>query len=106
MFSDITYIPMNEGWLYPAEVTDLCGDKIVGVSMDGRMIKELVIAALQDAIRHTQTTEGCILHSDRRSQHCSLNYQALAKEHGFIGSMSRKGNYRDNAPMESSSRNE
>lgn len=101
MVSDITYIPTDEGWLYLAGVMDLCGDKIVGVSMGGRMTKELVIAALQDAIRHTPVTKGCILHSDRGSQYCSLDYQALVKEHGFISSMSRKGNCWDNAPMES-----
>lgn len=101
MVSDITYIPTDEGWLYLAGVMDLCGDKIVGISMDGRMTKELVISALEDAIRHTQSTEGCILHSDRGSQYCSLDYQTLAKEHGFVSSMSRKGNCWDNAPMES-----
>lgn len=101
MVSDITYIPTDEGWLYLAGVMDLCGNKIVGISMDGRMTKELVTAALQDAICHTQTTEGCILHSDRGSQYCSLDYQALAREHRFISSMSRKDNCWDNAPMES-----
>lgn len=101
MVSDITYIPTDEGWLYLAGVMDLCGDRIVGISMDSRMTKELVIAALQDAIRHTRVTKGCILHSDRGSQYCSLDYQKLAQEHGFISSMSRKGNYWGNAPMES-----
>ncbi len=61
MVSDITYIPTNEGWLCLAVVMDLLGNKIVGISMDGRM----------------------------------------TKEHGFISSMSRKGNCWDNAPMES-----
>ncbi len=101
MVSDITYIPTDEGWLYLAGVMDLCGSKIVGVSMDSRMTKELVISALKDAICHTRATSGCILHSDRGSQYCSLEYQALAKDHGFISSMSRKGNCWDNAPMES-----
>lgn len=101
MVSDITYIPTDEGWLYLAGVMDLCGDKIVGISMDGRMTKELVISALKDAISHTKTTVGCILHSDRGSQYCSLEYQKLAKDHGFISSMSRRGNCWDNAPMES-----
>ena len=101
MVSDITYIPTDEGWLYLAGIMDLCGDKIVGTAIDERMTKELVISALKDAIRHTETTEGCILHSDRGSQYCSLDYQEPAKEHGFISSMSRKGNCRDNAPMES-----
>lgn len=101
MVSDITYIPTDEGWLYLAGVMDLCGEKIVGVSMDARMTKQLTINALQDAINHTRVTTGCILHSDRGSQYCSLDYQKLAREHGFISSMSRKGNCWDNAPMES-----
>lgn len=101
MVSDITYIPTDEGWLYLAGVMDLCGDKIVGISMGSRMTKEIVISALKDAICHTRTTDGCILHSDRGSQYCSLEYQALAEDHGFISSMSRKGNCWDNAPMES-----
>ena len=101
MVSDITYIPTDEGWLYLAGVMDLCGEKIVGISMDSRMTKELCMNALPDAINNTDDTKGCILHSDRGSQYCSLDYQALAKEHGFISSMSRKGNCRDNAPMES-----
>ncbi len=67
MVSDITYIPTDEGWLYLAGVMDLCGNKIVGISMDGRMTKELVIAALKDAVRHTRSTQGCILHSDREA---------------------------------------
>ena len=101
MVSDITYIPTDEGWLYLAGVMDLCGEKIVGISMGSRMTKELCINALLDAISHTGDTKGCILHSDRGSQYCSLDYQTLAKEHGFISSMSRKGNCWDNAPMES-----
>lgn len=96
-----TISPIVQAWLYPAGVMGLCGDKIAGISMDGRMTKELVISALKDAICYTKATEGCILHSDRGSRYCSLDYQALAKEHGFIRSMSRKGNCWDNAPMES-----
>lgn len=79
MVSDITYIPTDEGWLCLAGVMDLCGDKIAGISMDGCMAKELVISALKDAVRNTKTAEGCILHSERGSQYCSPDYQALAK---------------------------
>ncbi len=80
---------------------DLCGSKIVGASMDGRMTKELVMNALTDAINRFGKTEGCILHSDRGSQYCSYEYQKLLRRYGFKCSMSRKGNCWDNAPMES-----
>ena len=101
MVSDITYIPTDEGWLYLAGVIDLCGRKVVGIAMGTRMTKQLVIDALQDAINNSGKVEGCILHSDRGSQYCSLQYQQMAKANGFVSSMSRKGNCWDNAPMES-----
>ena len=42
-----------------------------------------------------------LFHSDRGSQYCSHEYQSLLKENAFICSMSRKGNYWDNAVTES-----
>lgn len=101
LVSDITYIPTAEGWLYLASVMDLCGKKIVGISMDGRMTKELVINALADAVNRGGKSEGGIMHSDRGSQYCSTEYQRLLRKFGFKCSMSRKGNCWDNAPMES-----
>lgn len=100
MVSDITYIPTDEGWLYLASVMDLCGRKIVGMSMGARMTKDLVIRALKDAVNHSEDVKNCILHSDRGSQYCSRDYQKLLKANGFQCSMSRKGNCWDNAPME------
>lgn len=100
MVSDITYIPTDEGWLYVAAVMDLCGRKIVGMSMDSTMTKQLTIEALRDAVNHSGNVKGCILHSDRGSQYCSIDYQNFVHANGFIISMSRKENCWDNAPME------
>lgn len=58
MVSDITYILTDEGWLYLARVMDLCGEKIVGISMDSRMTKELCMNTLLDAISHTDNNKG------------------------------------------------
>lgn len=99
--SDITYIPTKEGWLYLAGVMYLYGRSLVGCAMDSRMKTELVSAALKQAIGRTGAKEGLLVHSDRGVQYASKKYQALLKEHGFICSMSRKGNCYDNAPMES-----
>ncbi len=101
MVSDITYLWTDEGWLYIAGIMDLCGQKLVGLSMSERMTKELVINALNDAYQRAGRPTGVILHSDRGSQYCSHDYQLLLKKYGFICSMSRKGNCWDNAPMES-----
>ncbi len=99
--SDITYIPTREGWLYLAGVMDLYSRGLVGWAMDSRMKTELVSSALKQAIGRTGAKEGLIVHSDRGVQYASNEYQKLLKKHGFICSMSRKGNCYDNAPMES-----
>ena len=101
MVSDITYLWTNEGWLYIAGIMDLCGQKIVGLSMSERMTKDLVITALNSAYLRTGKPKGVILHSDRGSQYCSNDYQDLIRKYEFVCSMSRKGNCWDNAPMES-----
>lgn len=101
MVSDITYLWTDEGWLYIAGIMDLCGQKIIGLSMGERMTKDLVINALNDAYNRSGRPSGTILHSDRGSQYCSHEYQYILNKYGFICSMSRKGNCWDNAPMES-----
>jgi len=99
--ADITYIPTDEGWLYLAAVVDLFNRKVVGWAMDSTMTKELVISALKQAIGRYNPPAGIIHHSDRGTQYASYEYQELLKKHGFISSMSRKGNCYDNACMES-----
>ena len=97
---DITYLATSEGWLYLAIVLDLYSRMIVGWSIGRRMIKELVIDALKTAIKRRNPAPGLICHSDRGSQYCSHAYQDLLQEHGFLCSMSRKGECLDNACAE------
>jgi len=99
--TDITYVPTAEGWLYLAAVMDLYSRRIVGWSMSDSLHRQLVIDALQMAITARQPLPGLLHHSDRGSQYASEDYQALLTQCQMIGSMSRKGNCYDNAPMES-----
>ena len=98
---DITYIWTNEGWLYLAVVIDLHSRKVVGWSMDKRMTASLVCDALTMAIWQRQPAKGLIVHSDQGAQYASHAYRNLIEKHGFVGSMSRKGNCWDNAVSES-----
>ena len=98
--TDITYIRTGTGWLYLAIVLDLYSRKVVGWAMAPSMPAELVCTALKMAIQQRQPAPGLIVHSDRGSQYASGLYQALLAEHGFICSMSRKGNCWDNAVAE------
>lgn len=103
MVSDTTYIYTEEGWLYLAAIMDLYGRKIVGMAVSEHNDKDLVIAALEDVVDRIgkKHLEGCILHSDRGSTYASTEYVNKLNEYKIIGSMSRKGNCWDNAPIES-----
>jgi transposase InsO family protein len=99
--TDITYVPTAEGWLYLAVVLDLYSRRIVGWAMSDSLHRQLVIDALQMAITTRQPSPGLVHHSDRGSQYASDDYQALLTKNRMVGSMSRKGNCYDNAPVES-----
>ncbi len=99
--TDITYIWTRQGHLYLASVMDLFTRKIVGWSLLPTLSKELVIQALDRAVKAQKPPPGLIHHSDRGSQYASHDYQERLKKHKMICSMSRKGNCYDNACIES-----
>ena len=99
--ADITYIYTTEGWLYLATIMDLYSRKIIGWSLRDRLSKELVMAALNMALKQRKLSSSLLLHSDRGSQYASELYQLLLKKNGILCSMSGKGNCWDNAVMES-----
>lgn len=98
--SDITYVATNEGWLYLATVIDLYSNKVIGYSMSDRMNKQLVIDALNKALKARNYPVNVIVHSDRGSQYASKAYKTLLTRYRLIGSMSRKANCWDNAVAE------
>jgi putative transposase len=99
--SDLTYVPTAQGWLYLALVMDLWSRRIVGWAMADHLRSELVVAALQMAVRHRRPAQGVIVHSDRGVQYASAEMREFLAAHGLLGSMSRAGNPYDNAWMES-----
>lgn len=99
--SDITYIWTREGWLFLVVTMDLFSRKIVGWSMDDRMLWTLVGRSFQMAQESRKPAAGLLHHSDRGSQYACDDYQALIKSIDAVCSMSRKGNCWDNAVMES-----
>lgn len=99
--SDISYLWTAEGGLYLAVVIDLFSPLVVGWAMSERMRAELVVNALRMALWRCRLPKAVIVHSDRGSQYCGGQYQALLASHGLICSMSAKGNCYDNACAES-----
>jgi len=99
--ADITYTWTSEGWLYLATIMDLYSRKIIGWALRERLTKELVIGALDMAVKQRNFSTDLLLHSDRGSQYASELYQLLLLKNGILCSMSGKGNCWDNAVMES-----
>ena len=97
---DISYVWTAEGWLYLAIVLDLFSRRIIGWQMSDRMKRGLAMDALRRAINLRRPPRGLIHHSDRGSQYCSEDYRRLLSDHGFVASMSGRGNCYDNAMVE------
>ena len=98
---DITYIQTGEGWLYVAAVLDRYSRKIVGWAMSQRIDTALVLQALAMALLHRQPPAKLLCHSDRGVQYAAADYRHALARAGLIASMSRTGNFYDNATMES-----
>ena len=99
--TDITYIRTYEGWLYLAVVLDLFSRQVIGWSMQPRMDRELALNALLMAAWRRQPKQEVIVHSDQGSQIASHDWQSFLKTHNLVASMSRRGNWHDNAVAES-----
>jgi putative transposase len=69
--ADITYVRTSEGWLYLAIVLDLFSRMVVGWFTSSRIGKELVMEALQRALKARNPKKGLIVHSDRGAQYAS-----------------------------------
>jgi transposase InsO family protein len=98
---DRTYVWTTEGWLYLAVLLDLYSRLVIGWAMGHRLTVDLAERALTMALANRKPTVGLLHHSDRGSQYAATSYQRLLGEHGVTTSMSRTGNCRDNAVMES-----
>jgi len=99
--TDITYVWVQQQWLYLATVMDLYSRKIIGWSLDVNMTEQLITQAMKMATAARGVAPGLIIHSDRGSQYRSTNYVNYLERLGVKRSMSRKGNCWDNAVMES-----
>ena len=99
--ADITYIRLDEEFVFLAVILDSFSRKVIGWALDRTMEDDLTLAALRMAIKNRNFQPGLVHHSDRGSQYASHDYTDLLKEHGIQISMSRKGNPWDNASCES-----
>ena len=99
--ADLTYVAIAAGFVYVAVVLDAWSRRLVGYAIGRSLDARIAVAALQRAITLRRPLPGCVFHSDRGSQYASEKHRALLGAHGFVGSMSRRGNPYDNPQAES-----
>ena len=102
--SDITYILVDNKWMYLTTMLDLADRMVVGWSLSNNMTTtDTVIQAFNNAVqnRHISYNSNLMVHSDRGIQYASNEFRKLLEKYGCIQSMSRKGNCWDNAVAES-----
>jgi transposase InsO family protein len=99
--NDITYIKLQDGYVYAALVTDLYSKKVMGYKMDDNMKVTLVKDALTMAINNCEHNRQSIIHhSDRGIQYCCPDYSEFAENKGMILSTTEKYDPYENAVAE------
>jgi putative transposase len=106
--ADISYILTAQRWLYLAVILDLFSRRVVGWATGDRLKRDLEVEALRRALVARNPAPGLVHHSDRGSQYCSVDYQALLRKRGILISMSGRGTRyghsmvlpRENSPLD------
>jgi transposase InsO family protein len=99
--ADITYIRLEEEFVYLAVILDAYSRRVIGWHLDEGMDGSLTLTALRMALTQRVAHPGLVHHSDRGVQYASGDYTDLLKENGIKVSMSRKASPWDNAACES-----
>ena len=99
--ADITYIRLEEEFVYLAVILDAYSRRVIGWHLDEGVDDSLTLTALRMALGQRTVQAGLVHHSDRGVQYASRDYTDLLKENGIDISMSRKANPWDNAACES-----
>jgi len=98
--ADITYVPTWAGFLYVAVVLDAWSRRVVGWAFALHLRTELVLAALEMAIRQRQP-RAVVHHSDHGSQYTSIAFGNRCRQAGVQPSVGTVGDAYDNAMCES-----
>jgi putative transposase len=101
LVADITYVPTWAGFLFLAVVVDAFSRVVAGWSMANHLRTELVLNALQMALRRRRIAPGAVHHSDQGSQYTSIAFGQHLREAGLLASMGSRGDAYDNALCES-----
>ena len=98
--ADITYVRLQEEFVYLAVVLDAYSRRVVGWALERTLETRLALAALDRAIAARGPRPGLVHHSDRGSQYASDKYVKRLEGIGAVLSMSRAGRPWENGKCE------
>jgi putative transposase len=96
--ADITYIPMQRGFVYLFAVMDWVSRKVLSWRLSNTLTTDFCIEALEEAIHRYGVPE--IFNTDQGCQFTSLEFTAVLKSYSIAISMDGKGCWRDNVFVE------
>ena len=94
---DITYVPIEHGFLYLTAIIDWYSRCIVGWDIDDTLDTRMVMNALRKALKVAKPE---IINSDQGTQFTSDEYRSFLKEQGIRQSMDGKSRWADNIMIE------
>ena len=96
--ADITYIPMQRGFVYLCAVMDWSSRRVLAWRLSNTLTTDFCMEAVQEAI--TRYGKPDIFNTDQGCQFTSLEFTGLLKDQGIQISMDGKGCWRDNVFVE------
>jgi putative transposase len=96
--ADITYIPMNRGFMYLVAVMDWHSRKVLSWRVSNTLDADFCVEALEEAIDRFGTPE--IFNTDQGAQFTSSAFTDLLKHHHINISMDGRGRVQDNIFIE------
>jgi len=99
--ADITYLRLEEEFVYLAVVLDAYSRRVIGWALDVAMTGSLTVKALERALALRRPSPGWVHHSDQGSQYACVEYVDVLERSGAVLSMSRAGCPWENGRCES-----
>ena len=96
--TDITYVPMAQGFAYLVAIVDLFSRKVLAFRVSNALATDFCVEALQEALTRYGTPE--IFNTDQGSQFTAEAFTAVLLAKGVRVSMDGKGRWVDNVFVE------
>jgi putative transposase len=96
--ADITYIPMQRGFVYLCAILDWASRRVLAWRLSNTLTTDFCLEAVQEAITHYGCPE--IFNTDQGCQFTSQEFTGLLHNHGIQISMDGTGCWRDNVFVE------